>query len=174
MQVEALEALGRARGWTTERYIDQVSGATHSRPALDRLLNDVQRGKVQAVAVWKLDRLGRSLSHVLTVLDTFDKAGVAFVSLHDAGVDTSSPTGKLFTAIVGAFAEFERELIRERVVAGVRSAQAKGVHCGRPTVETEDQALDAARQLLASGWSWRDVAKATGLNKDTLRRRLAA
>lgn len=174
LQLDELRQVASQRGWTVTEYVDKgVSGVKTSRPALDRMLADAQAGKLDVVAVWKLDRLGRSLQHVLSVLDELTGQGVGFVSLRDAGLDSTTPAGRLFTAMIGAFAAFERDLIQERVIAGVRRAQAAGKHCGRPRRATADKALVAAQGLLDQGWSWRAVSKATGIQKDTLRRRLA-
>jgi DNA invertase Pin-like site-specific DNA recombinase len=173
LQLDELRQVAAQRGWHTAEYVDDgVSGTKTSRPALDRMLADAQAGRLDLVVVWKLDRLGRSLQHVLGVLDQLTGHGVGFVSLRDAGLDTTTPAGRLFTAIIAAFAEFERGVIQERVVAGVRRAQAAGKHCGRPRKDTADKALVAAKALLDQGWGWRAVAEATGIQKDTLRRRL--
>ena len=104
--------------------------------------------------------------------ESFNQWGVGLVSLRDAHIDTTTPTGRFTLQILGAVAELERSLIRERVIAGVERAKASGKHCGRPRKETSDKALAAARSLLDQGWSWRAVAEATGIKKDTLRRRL--
>ena len=173
LQLDELRQVAAQRGWQVVEYVDDgVSGTKTSRPALDRMLADAQAGRLDLVVVWKLDRLGRSLQHVLGVLDQLTGHGVGFVSLRDAGLDTTTPAGRLFTAIIAAFAEFERGVIQERVVAGVRRAQAAGKHCGRPRKDTADKALVAAKALLDQGWGWRAVAEATGIQKDTLRRRL--
>lgn len=173
LQLEELRQVAVQRGWTVTEYVDAgVSGTKTTRPALDRMLADAQAGKVDVVAVWKLDRLGRSLQHVLTILDQLNAHGVGFVSLRDAGLDSTTPAGRLFTAMIAAFAAFERDLIQERVVAGVRRAQAAGKHCGRPKKVTSDKALLVARSLLDQGWGWRAIAEATGIQKDTLRRRM--
>lgn len=173
LQLDELRRAAELRGWAPIEYVDSgVSGVATSRPGLDRMLADAQAGKLDVVAVWKLDRLGRSLQHVLGLLDAFGQQGVQFVSLRDAGLDTTTPAGRLFTSIIGAFAAFERDLIRERVIAGVRRAQANGKHCGRPKKELSDTSLKAAQALLAQGWGWRSVAKAVGIQKDTLRRRM--
>jgi len=173
LQLDELRQVAQQRGWSATEYVDDgVSGAKTTRPALDRMLSDAQAGKLDVVAVWKLDRLGRSLQHVLSVLEQLSAHGVGFVSLRDSGIDTTTPAGRLFTAIIAAFAEFERGVIQERVVAGVRRAQAAGKHCGRPRRETADKALVAAKSLLDQGWGWRPVSEATGIQKDTLRRRL--
>lgn len=173
LQLDELGLVATQRGYAAVEYVDSgVSGIKTSRPALDRMLADAQAGKLDVVMVWKLDRLGRSLQHVLCTLDALTNQGVAFISLRDAGLDSTTPAGRLFTAMIGAFAEFERDLIQERVIAGVRRAQAQGKHCGRPKRETSDKALVVARSLLDQGWGWRAIAEATGIPRDTLRRRL--
>jgi DNA invertase Pin-like site-specific DNA recombinase len=174
LQLEELRQVAAQRGWRiVSEYVDEgVSGSKTTRPGLDRMLADAQAGKLDLVAVWKLDRLGRSLQHILGVLDQFTAQGIAFVSLRDAGLDTTTPAGRLFTSIIGAFAEFERGLIQERVVAGVRRAQAAGTHCGRPRKQVEDKTLKAARALIEQGWGLKSVSKAVGIQRDTLRRRL--
>jgi len=170
LQLDELRQVARMRGWEPTVYADEgISGRKDSRPALDRMMADVQAGKVDLVAVWKLDRLGRSLQHVLALLDTLTSYGVAFVSLRDAGLDTTTPAGRLFTAMIAAFAAFEAEVIRERVIAGVRRAQAAGKHCGRPRVELD---LRPALAMLDQGHGLKTTAKALGVSRATLRRRL--
>src|SRR5215468_11168966 len=114
-------------------YLDQVSGSKDSRPALNRLMNDAQQRRIDAVLVWKLDRFGRSLRHLVNALAELEALGVAFISLRD-NLDLSTPSGRLMFQIIGAMAEFERALITERVKAGVRNARAKGRKLGRPRV----------------------------------------
>ena len=130
---------------------------------------DAQAGKLDLVAVWKLDRLGRSLAHLLRLLDQLQGWGVGFVSLRDAGIDTTTAAGRLMLQLVGAFAEFERSLIQERVIAGVRRAQAAGTHCGRPKVEFD---LRPALAMLDQGHGLKTTAKAIGVSRTTLRQRL--
>jgi DNA invertase Pin-like site-specific DNA recombinase len=171
LQLEELRRAAILRGWVVEEFVDEgVSGAKTSRPGLDRMLAAAQAGQIDLVAVWKLDRLGRSLQHVLGVLDQLTSQGVGFVSLRDAGLDTTTPAGRLFTSMIAAFAEFERGLIQERVVAGVRRAQAAGKHCGRPRREID---LRPAVALLKEGRGLKDVARILKLPRATLRRRLA-
>jgi DNA invertase Pin-like site-specific DNA recombinase len=121
------------------------------------------------VLVWKLDRLGRSLRHLLSVLDDLQAWGVGFASARDPGLDTTTPSGRLLLQVLGAFAEFERELIRERILAGVRRAQASGKHCGRPKVAID---LRPALAMLSQGYGLKATARALGVSKTTLRRRL--
>jgi DNA invertase Pin-like site-specific DNA recombinase len=115
----------------TEEYIDHVSGSKESRPALNKLMADAHGRKFDVVLVWKIDRWGRSLKHLVTSLADLDAYGVAFVSLKDS-LDLTTPTGRLMMQLLGAMAEFERSLIQERVRAGLRNAAAKGQRLGRP------------------------------------------
>lgn len=117
-----------ARQWAgSTEYVDSgISGTKDRRPALDRLITDARRRKVDAVIVWRLDRFGRSLRHLITAIDELNAAGVRFVSLGE-NIDTGSATGRLLLGIMGSFAEFERERIRERVLARLqRGPEHKG------------------------------------------------
>jgi len=171
LQVAELRRLAEQRGWrVVGEYVDHgVSGAKESRPALDRLLADAQAGELDLVAVWKLDRLGRSLQHLLRTLDSLTGWGVQFVSARDSGIDTTSPSGRLMLHMLAAFAEFERGLLRERVLAGVRRAQAAGKHCGRKKVEID---LRPAVAMLDKGHGIKTTARSLGVSVSTLRRRL--
>jgi len=173
LQLDELRQVAAQRGWLVAEdrvYVDDgVSGARETRPALDRMMADAQAGRFEIVAVWKLDRLGRSVQHVLSLLDQLGSQGIQFVSVRDPGLDTTTPAGRLFTAIIAAFASFERDIIRERVIAGVRRAQAAGKHCGRPRVDLE---LRPAVAMLKEGRGLREVAKILGVSRSTLRRRL--
>ncbi|CEF49033.1 unnamed protein product [uncultured bacterium] len=123
-----------ARGWTAVEHVDRgVSGSTDRRPALDQLLADGRRRRFDVVVCWRLDRLGRSLKHLITLLDEFQALGLAFVSLAE-GIDATTPAGKLQMHILGAIAEFERGRIRERVLAGLARARTQGKQLGRPRV----------------------------------------
>jgi DNA invertase Pin-like site-specific DNA recombinase len=156
MQLSELRECGARRGWEiVSEYVDEgVSGSRERRPQLDRLMADAHRRKFDLIAVWKVDRFGRSLKHLVNSLADLDSLGVAFVSLRD-NIDLSTPSGRLMFQIIGAMAEFEKSLIVERVRAGLRNAVARGVRLGRPK-----RAVDAAEiaRLRASGASWREVA----------------
>jgi DNA invertase Pin-like site-specific DNA recombinase len=171
LQVEELRATAIQRGWTIYgEYLDEgISGSKESRPALDRLIADARKGRFDLLVVWKLDRLGRSLQHLLRLLDDLQHMGVGFVSVRDSAVDTTSPQGRLLLQLLGAFAEFERALIQERVKAGVERAQAAGTHCGRPRVDFD---VRPAIALLEKGHSLTQVAKMLDKPKTTMRRRL--
>ncbi|SRR5579871_1724626 len=124
--VELREYAGR-RGWERiEEYVDHgVSGAKESRPALNRLMVDAKQRKFDVVAVWKLDRFGRSVAHVVVALAELEALGITFVSLKD-NLDLSTPSGRFMFQIVAAFAELERAMIQERVRAGLQNAKRKG------------------------------------------------
>jgi DNA invertase Pin-like site-specific DNA recombinase len=171
LQVEELRRLAEQRGWrVVDEYVDRgVSGVKESRPALDALLADAQAGKLDLVAVWKLDRLGRSLQHLLRTLDCLTGWGVQFASARDSGIDTTSPSGRLMLHMLAAFAQFERDLLRERVIAGVRRAQAQGKHCGRKPVAID---LRPAVAMLDRGHGIKTTARSLGVSVSTLRRRL--
>ena len=120
-----------ARGWDATEYVDTgVSGAKDRRPALDQLTADAGRRKVETVVVWRLDRFGCNLRHLITAIEELNAAGVSFVSMGE-NIDTASPTGRLLLGIMGSFAEFERERIRERIHAGLARARRQGQKLGR-------------------------------------------
>jgi len=171
LQLEELRRVAEQRGWlVSEEFVDDgVSGSDDSRPELNRMMAEAQAGNFDLVAVWKLDRLGRSLQHLLHLISDLSRWGVGFASLRDSGIDTTTPTGRLMLQILGALAEYEKELIRERVIAGVRRAQAQGKHCGRPKVDLE---IRPAVAMLQQGRGLREVASIMGVSRTTLRRRL--
>ncbi len=122
MQLAELREFAARRGWEIiSEYVDEgVSGSKESRPALNRLMTDAHRRRFDAVLVWKIDRFGRSLKHLVNALADLDAYGVAFISLRD-NLDLTTPTGRLMFQVVGAMAEFEKALIQERVSAGSRT-----------------------------------------------------
>ncbi len=166
-QLAELRRYVEARGWTGQEFVDHgVSGTTDRRPALDRLLADAKRRKVDTVVVWRLDRLGRSLKHLVTLLDELQALGVGFVSLGE-GIDLQTPAGRLQLHILAALSEFERSRCAERVVAGLARAKRQGQTLGRPRVEVSVDALESVR-----GLSTRQAAVRLGVSASTVRRRL--
>jgi DNA invertase Pin-like site-specific DNA recombinase len=168
MQLRELREYGARRGWEIAgEFIDAgISGAKDSRPQLNLLMEAAHKRKFDAVAVWKFDRFARSVSHLLRALDTFRALGVEFISLSES-LDTSTPAGRMVFTVLGAVAELERSLIAERVKAGMRNARAKGIKLGRPRVKTDNAKV---KRLRASGKSWTQVCKATGLTRGTAQR----
>lgn len=166
LQTSEQRQFAKARGWQVfDDYIDQgVSGSKDSRPELNRLMADAKRRRFDIVLVWKLDRFGRSLRHLVNALAEFESLGIAFVSLSD-NLDLSTASGRLMFQIIGAMAEFERALIQERVKAGLRNAKAKGKRLGRPRVNVD---CDRVRQLRNNGTGWKKIASELGIGVGTL------
>ena len=168
MQLSELREYATRRGLSIhEEYVDQgVSGSKESRPALNRLMSEAQRCRFDAVLVWKIDRFGRSLKHLVNSLADLSAYGIAFISLRD-NLDLSTPSGRLMFQIIGAMAEFERALIQERVKAGLRNAKSKGKLIGRPR-----RVVDTSKvlKLRAEGLSWRQVSTRLGLGLGTVYR----
>lgn len=168
MQLSELREYATRRGLSVNgEYIDQgVSGSKESRPALNRLMADAQRCRFDAVLVWKIDRFGRSLKHLVNSLADLSAYGIAFISLSD-NLDLSTPSGRLMFQIIGAMAEFERALIQERVKAGLRNAKAKGKRIGRPRQRVDTFLV---LKLRAEGLSWRCISERLGLGLGTVYR----
>ena len=171
MQLSELREYASRRGWSiTREYVDQgVSGSKESRPELNQLMADAHRRKFDAVLVWKIDRFGRSLKHLVNALADLCAYGVAFISFRD-NLDLSTPSGRLMFQIIGAMAEFERSLIQERVRAGLRNARAKGKKFGRPRAQVDADRVAALRQ---EGLSWSQVCRALKVSKGSAQRSVA-
>jgi len=160
-QLDALAAAG-----CTEVHQDSVSGGSTKRPGLDAALASLAAG--DTLVVWKLDRLGRSLGHLIQIVASLKDRGVAFHSLSD-GIDTSTAAGQLMFHVVGALAEFERSLISERTKASLAAIKDRGGSIGRrPSVNK--LMLKHARDLVAGGHSVSDVARTLGVGRSTLYR----
>jgi DNA invertase Pin-like site-specific DNA recombinase len=172
LQREELAQYIQARGWTlTETYEDQMSGAKSVRPGLNRLLNDAAARRFDAVLCWKLDRFGRSLVDCLSHIQTLERHGVRFLAITQ-GLDTNhnDPAGRFLLHILGAAAEFERSLIRERVHAGIKAARKAGKVLGRPKrIFDRSQICELRRQ----GMSIRDISKRLDVGMGTVTRTLA-
>jgi DNA invertase Pin-like site-specific DNA recombinase len=168
MQLRELrEYCERRRLQIVEEYVDKgVSGSRERRPALDRLRVACRKRLVDAVVVYRYDRFARSLRQLVNALEEFRVLGIDFISLHE-GVDTSTPNGRLIFGIFATIAEFERELIRDRVRSGLASARAKGKRLGRPRVHAD---TDRITSLRAQGRSWTAIAVELGIGEGTVRR----
>jgi DNA invertase Pin-like site-specific DNA recombinase len=170
MQLTALRELAIQRGWELKaEYIDHGVSSRNVRPQLESLMRDAQKHKFDVVAVWKFDRFARSTRELVFALEQFQSWGIDFVSVTQS-IDTSGPMGRLVYAVLAAIAEFERDLIRERVVAGMKEARRKGKHCGRPMIDFD---VDQAAELRKTGMSWRKLATSTGVPVHLLRARLS-
>lgn len=162
LQLDALNEVGADRVFTDHG----ISGSAAQRPALDRCLDQLRHG--DTLVVWRLDRLARSLRHLLDLVEQLAGRGVYLRSLTEQ-IDTSSASGRLVLSVFGALAEFERELIKERTAAGLAAARTRGARIGRPS-RLEGAALDQARALVASGHRVCDVARTLGVGRSTLYR----
>ncbi len=150
-------------------YVDQgVSGAQRRRPALDNLMTDARKRMFDVVLVWKFDRFARSLKHLMDSLEEFGTLGIDFVSFTE-GIDTTTPSGQLLFHIVGAVAQFERDLIAERVRAGLAHARAMGKHIGRPRAKVDVQQV---RILRNRGMSLRSIGRTLDVPVSRVRRAL--
>jgi len=171
MQLRELREYCERRNWTiTSEYVDVgVSGSKDSRPELNKLMADAKQRRFDAVLVWKLDRFGRSLKHLVSALGEFVALGIAFVSLRDS-FDLTTPAGRLMFNMVASFAEFERDLIRERVMAGIANRRAKGFRVGRKPVTIDSPRLQALR---SEGQTIREIATTLGCSRSLVHKTLA-
>ena len=148
--------LAQQRGFIiVEEYVDRLSGAKARRPGLDKMLNDARRGRFEVVVVWAFDRMARSVRHFLEVLDELNHLNIEFISFRE-NIDTGGALGRAMIVILGAIAELERNLIIERVRAGMRRAKLEGQHIGRPKLIVDRDAVVRDRQR---GFSIREIAK---------------
>ena len=164
MQTKALTEAGAERIWT-----DRMSGARDDRPELAALLDYARRGDV--LMVWRLDRLGRSLPHLLTIADDLQDRGIELRSLTEA-IDTTTPGGRLIFHVFGAVAEFERAIAAERTAAGVAAARAAGRHPGRPGLTAGT--IAAAQALDQAGTPRAQIARTLGISRSSVYRSLDA
>src|ERR1017187_4628334 len=170
LQLRDLRAYCSARKFKVFReYVDVgESGAKDSRPELNSLIADARKRKFDPIIVWRFDRFARSTKHLLLALEEFRSLGIQFISYQE-NIDTSSPLGQALFTIVSAVAQLERDLIRERVSAGIRNARANGKKLGRPRVKAN---LEEILQLKAEGHSLRKIAAKLGIGDGTVRDRL--
>ena len=171
LQLRELREYAKQRGWAVaNEYVDEgVSGSKDSRPELSRLMLDAKQRRIDCVLVWKLDRFGRSLKHLVNALAELEAVRVSFVSLRDA-FDLTTPAGRLMFGVVAAMAEFERDLIRERVKAGIANARAKGRRVGRRPVVLDRAKLTAMR---SSGHTIRAIAHTLGCSRSLVHKTLS-
>jgi DNA invertase Pin-like site-specific DNA recombinase len=170
MQLRDLREYCASRGFTHVReYVDVgESGARDSRPELNRLMDHARKRQIDAVLVWRFDRFARSTKHLLLALEEFRSKGIQFISYQE-NMDTGSPLGQALFTIVAAVAQLERDLIRERVNAGIRNARAAGKQLGRPRRIVDS---DAIARMRSEGASIRQISRGLGIGYGTVRTRL--
>jgi DNA invertase Pin-like site-specific DNA recombinase len=162
-QEHELKEYAKRRGWLVAGvYADKISGIKNTRPELDRLLGDAKKRKFDCTLVWRIDRLGRSVTHLLQVLETFKVLGIEFISLSEA-IDTSTPTGMMVFTVLAAVAALERSILVERVRMGLENAKRRGVQLGRPAIKRLDAAeIARVRKGRLAGATMRELAKTHG------------
>jgi len=166
-QLHDLRQMADQRGYQiTHEYTDRISGAKAKRPGLDELMRDARRGRFDVVLVWASDRIARSVKHFLEVLDELNRLNIEFVSFREQ-IDTGGPLGRAIVVIIGAIAELERNLIIERVRAGMRRARLEGRHIGRRPLDLDRDAILRDRQR---GQSLGQIARAHSISRATVHR----
>jgi len=166
-QLYDLRQMAQQRGYEiVEEYTDTISGAKARRPGLDQMMRDGRRGRFEVVLVWASDRIARSVKHFLDVLDELNRLNIEFISFREQ-IDTGGPLGRAVVVIIGAIAELERNLIIERVRAGMRRARLEGRHIGRKPLELDHNAILRDRQR---GQSLGQLAKSYRVSRATIHR----
>jgi len=166
-QLLDLQQMAAQRGYeVVKQYTDRISGAKARRPGLDELMHDARRGNFDVVLVWASDRIARSVKHFLEVLDELNRLNIEFVSFREQ-IDTGGPLGRAIVVIIGAIAELERNLIIERVRAGMRRAKLEGRPIGRQPLDLDREAIRRDRRL---GQSLGKIAREHGISRATVHR----
>src|SRR5712692_1604063 len=170
MQLQALRTYVRQRGWTLGLQIKDVGSGASDRTQREHLMQAARRREVDAILVWQLDRWGRSLADLVLTLKELSELGVGFISLTEA-LDLTTPTGRALAGLLAVFAEFEREILRERVKAGIAQARKEGRPHGRPP--TARRQASRVKRLYARGMSKAAIARRLQIGRTSVRRSLA-
>ena len=170
MQVEAMSAYIKNRGWNVAKSIEDIGSGSRERPGRESLLIAARRRDVDVIVVWRLDRWGRSVADLMTTLGELTDLGVGFISLTEA-LDLTTPSGRAMAGMLAIFAEFEREILRERVRAGIAQARKEGRPHGRP--RTASLKTDEVIRLKAERLSHSEIARRLGIGRTSVRRVLA-
>ena len=171
MQRTALRAYARRRGWRVVLEVEEVGSGASERPRRQELLRAARRRELDAIVVWRLDRWGRSVVDLIATLQELAALQVGFVSLTEA-LDLTTPSGRALAGMLAVFAEFERDILRERVKAGIAQARQEGKRHGRPP--TAARLAGQARDLFQQGSSKREIATRLGISRTSVRRLLAS
>ncbi|MBI3616530.1 MAG: recombinase family protein [Candidatus Omnitrophica bacterium] len=168
VQLRALREYVQAKGWeVTREYVDRgISGGKERRPGLDQLMADARLRRFRVVLVWRFDRFARSVRHLVQALEEFKSRKIEFISITEQ-IDTTTPFGEALFYLSGAFSQLERNLIQERVRAGIAHAKAKGVRLGRPRILVDPKEITAMNQR---GLSLREIAEKARCSRSTIRR----
>jgi putative DNA-invertase from lambdoid prophage Rac len=167
LQAESMSAYIRNRSWKVVSQIKDIASGATERPGREELLKAARRREIDVVVVWRLDRWGRSVADLMTTLRELNDLGVGFVSLTEA-LDLTTPTGRAMAGLLAIFAEFEREILRDRVRAGIAQARKEGRHHGRPP--TASLKADEVLRLKAEQMSHSEIARRLGIGRTSVRR----
>src|SRR6204780_248985 len=170
LQIRALREYAARRGWTIALQVKEVGSGASERQLREKLLDAARRREIDVVLVWRLDCWGRSVADLLSTLQELDHLSVGFVSLTEA-LDLTTPTGRAMAALLAVFAEFEREILRERVRAGLAEARLNGTRLGRPA--TAVYKASEVRKLHRAGISKSEIARRLDIGRTSVRRILA-
>ena len=163
MQLIDLRMYAKARRLEIiKEYIDYASGSRNDRENYLKLFNDVRKRKTDSVLVWRFDRFARSTKELINALEEFNNLGVDFISYKE-NIDTCTPTGKILFTMISAFSEFEKSIIKERIIAGMEKAKAKGIHFGRP--KTSGSKIKEALEMKGAGATYKEICKKLGISK---------
>jgi DNA invertase Pin-like site-specific DNA recombinase len=171
MQTRALREYATRRGWTIALQVKEIGSGASQRERREQLLEAARRREIDVVLVWRLDRWGRSVTDLLATLQELEHLGVGFVSLTEA-LDLTTPAGRAMAGLLAVFAEFEREILRERVRAGLAHARQNGQRLGRPL--TAALHADQVRKLHGAGISKSEIARRLHIGRTSVRRILAS
>src|SRR5271167_2074952 len=171
LQIRALREYAARPGWTIAMQVKEVGSGVAQRELREKLLDAARRREIDVVLVWRLDRWGRSVADLLATLQELDHLGVGFVSLTEA-LDLTTPSGRAMAALLAVFAEFEREILRERVRAGLAQARLNGTRLGRPM--TAALQTSQVRKLYRAGVSKAEIARRLQIGRTSVRRILEA
>ena len=169
MQIEAMKKYALAREWQTTLEISEIGSGAKDRPKRDELLNQARRRQIDVISVWKLDWWGRSVSDLIHTLNELSGLDVGFISLTEA-LDLTTPTGRAMAGLLAIFAEFEREILRERVKVEIAHARSQGKPHGRPA--TVKKYKEEVRCLFNEGLSQSEIARKLGIGRTSVRRML--
>ena len=169
MQVKAMQEYAQNRGWKVEKEVEETSSGAKERKKREEILQAAQRREIDVILVWKLDRWGRSLADLITSLQDLNTLGVSFVSITES-LDFTTPSGKAMAGMLAVFAEFERDMLRERVKAGIAHARSKGKPHGRP--KTASLKTAEVKELHKKGYNKSQIAKKLGVSRTSVRRAL--
>ena len=171
MQLRALRDYTARRGWTVTMQVKEVGSGAKQRQMREKLIDAARRREIDVVLVWRLDRWGRSVTDLLATLQELEHLGVGFVSLTEA-LDLTTPAGRAMAALLAVFAEFEREVLRERVRAGLAHARQNGKRLGRPL--TAALHADQVRKLRRAGLSKSEISRRLNIGRTSVRRILSS